>query len=332
MGRHAPSCRSRRSLLILLAAWPFTLSSISCTDLILVRYRDDAYLRQHRYALGEQYIQAGGIRFCYQEFGSGNTVLILPGLGTNLDYWQLNVPALAEHHRVVAVDLPGFGKTDKPDACYELPWIRDRLVAFMDAKGLDRVTLMGASMGGHLALLIALQHPHRVDKLVLMGSSGIWPTPGVLAHLGFHTFWTEWLVTDHLRRAWPSIFRRVFSRHTPMTDEILRYQMAERADYGRFLPEGRASSRALRSIFYNTCRHRLREIRQPVLFICGESDPIHTAEDAIFFRTHLPDCRLVVVSDASHAVMADKPETFNRLVLAFLEHGTAGVQDTFPAP
>ncbi|UCG33544.1 MAG: alpha/beta hydrolase, partial [Phycisphaerales bacterium] len=253
----------------------------------------------------------------------------LPGLGTSVDFWQLNIPEIAEHFHVVAVDLPGFGKSSKPEVAYELSWIAERILAFMDAKGVERASIIGGSMGGHLGLLLALDHPGRVDKLVLMGSSGIWPRPGVLMDLALRTLWNDAIVTDHVRRNWPGIFKKMFKYQTPVTEGLFRYQMAVRAVGDHFRSEGRACSRALRSIFYNSCRDRLSDIHQPVLLIWGELDHVHPPEDAALFRERLPQSRLVVVPDAAHEVMVDQPDVFNHLVIRFLQLGVEGVQDSY---
>jgi 4,5:9,10-diseco-3-hydroxy-5,9,17-trioxoandrosta-1(10),2-diene-4-oate hydrolase len=310
---------ARRTVLVTLAAM-LALAAASCTDLQLRQYRDDRCLAGYHYALGENYITVSGLKFCYQEAGAGETVLILPGLGTSIDYWQFVIPALASQYHVVAVDLPGFGKSDKPDASYELSWIADQVVAFMDAKRIGRASIIGGSMGGHLALLLALNHPERVSKLVLMGSVGNWEPPGLLLDAAIKTLWNDGLATDFLRQQWPELYAKMFKTKTPMTEEIFRYDMALRADGLKYYPYGRAASRAFRSILKSSCRDRLGEIASPVLLVWGEEDTIHSAADvALHFREHLPDSRLVVVPDAAHEVMVDQPGAFNDLVPAFPE-------------
>lgn len=290
------------------------------TDLQLARFRNDHLIENHRYALGERYLDAGGVRFCYQDLGQGDALLILPGLGTNIDYWQKNVAALAKEHRVITIDLPGFGKSSKPDVGYDLLWICDRILDFMDAKQLRRVSVMGISMGGHLGLLLALDHPERIEKLIMVGSCGVWEKPGFLLDFVFHSLGIEWSIADHLRRNWYNIFRRLIVRPTSMTDTLLGYQMAILANRTKYAAQGRASARALRSIFYNTCRHRLGDVTQPALLLWGEGDFIHPPKDGAYMRDHLPGSRLVVFPDANHAVMIDKPDEFNRQVLEFLRN------------
>jgi pimeloyl-ACP methyl ester carboxylesterase len=207
----------------------------------------------------------------------------------------------------------------------------DKLIAFLDAKQVNRATFIGGSMGGHIGLLMALNHPERVDKLVMMGSTGAWPPPGILLDLALKTLWNEHLVTDFLRARWPKLFSMMFKYQTEMTRRLFEYQMAVRADYGLFAPEGRAATRQIKSIFYTSCRGRLAQVKVPVLLVWGESDQIHPPRDSTrYLREHLPDSRLVVVRDSGHEVMIDQPAIFNRLILTFLASGTRDIVDQWP--
>lgn len=303
-----------------------------CTDLRLARYRDDRLVADYRYALGEQSLVVDDLRIVYQEFGRGPTLVIIPGLATSIDFWQLNIPALAQRFHVIALDPPGLGKSAKPDHSYDLPWMCDRIRAFLDARGVGRFSVMGGSLGGHLALMLALNHPQRVDHLIMMGSTGAWPPPGPLLDVGLRILWNEWIVADYIRGNWPRIFDSMFARRTELTDRIFRYQMAIRADGPRYAPEGRAAARALKSIFYSSCRSRLGELKPPLLLIWGADDRIHPPDDAFYIRRRVHASRLVILPDAGHEVMLDLSETFNAIVTDFLTHGVNGVEDRFVEP
>jgi 4,5:9,10-diseco-3-hydroxy-5,9,17-trioxoandrosta-1(10),2-diene-4-oate hydrolase len=310
-----------------LAAAACAVACVSCTDILLTPYRQDRLAREYHYTLGEQYAEVNGLKVCYQQQGDGPDLVIIPGLGTNIDFWQQAIPAIAPHCRVWAMDPPGFGRSEKPDASYDLPWMCDQVLAFMDAMHIEKATLMGGSLGGHLALLIAINHPQRVDRLILMGSCGAWPAPGPLLTTAIHLLWNDAVVADHMRRNWPDIYRRMFIRQTEITQRIFRFQMAVRANAAVYLPEGRAESRALRSIFFNTCCGRLPQVRQPALLIWGESDHFHLLSEAHRLRRDLPNSRLVVVPDCGHEVMCDQPEVFNNLVITFLTGGLEAIRE-----
>jgi len=125
-----------------------------------------------------QNVEANGIRTNYLEAGSGDeTVMLVHGSGpgvTAYANWRQVIPALAEHWRVIAPDMVGFGFSDRPDNVnYSLQTWADQTVGVMDALGVQKAHLVGNSFGGAIALRIATQHPERVGKLVLMGSMGV---------------------------------------------------------------------------------------------------------------------------------------------------------------
>lgn len=303
------------------------LVGASCTDLQLRKWRNEAVIEEYRYELGEQYIDIGGMRLCYQEYGSGETIVMLPGLGSNIDLWSDTIEILAGQYHVLAVDPPGFGKSDKPDGTYEITWMAERIVDFLDAKSVARATIVGQSMGAHLAVIIADRHPERVNKLVLEGSIANWPPTGFLLAGGFQLFWSDSIFVDHLRRNWPSIMSKLSAHDSPKREAVLRYQMAVRADLQRYRPEGVSSSRTLKSILLTSLRSSLANICIPVLLIWGIEDEIHSTSNGRELRRLLPDSRLVVIPDAGHSAMLDQPGEFSRLVQRFVEGGTDAIRD-----
>jgi len=122
-----------------------------------------------------QRIDANGVGTNYLEAGSGSPVVLVHGSGpgvTAFANWRLTIPTLAAEHRVLAPDMAGFGFSDKPGEYSMDRWV-DQLDGFLTALGLDKVSLVGNSFGGGLAIAFATRWPERVDKLVLMGSVGI---------------------------------------------------------------------------------------------------------------------------------------------------------------
>src|SRR6202165_72215 len=120
-------------------------------------------------------IRAAGLDTNYHDRGEGSPVLLIHGSGPGVTAWanwRLTIPALAESNRVLAPDMAGFGYTErKPGTVYEMNLWVSHLVGFLDALKIDRVSLVGNSFGGALALALAVRHPNRVQKLVLMGKS-----------------------------------------------------------------------------------------------------------------------------------------------------------------
>lgn len=138
-----------------------------------------------------QRVVAAGIATNYHDMGSGSTVMLIHGSGPGVSAWanwRLVIPKLAEQHRVLAPDMVGFGFTDRPaNQHYNMDeWVK-HAVGFMDAMGIAKTHLVGNSFGGGLALALAIRHPERVERLVLMGSVGVTfeITPGLDAVWGY---------------------------------------------------------------------------------------------------------------------------------------------------
>ena len=122
-------------------------------------------------------IVAAGIHTNYLEAGQGAPVVMIHGSGpgvTAYANWRLVMPRLAERFRVLAPDMAGFGYTERKDgACYDLDTWLAHLIGFLDALELPKVNLVGNSFGGALSLALTTRYPHRVERLVLMGSAGV---------------------------------------------------------------------------------------------------------------------------------------------------------------
>lgn len=123
------------------------------------------------------YLDAGAISTHYHDAGAGPPVLLLHGSGPGVSAWanwQHTIPALSSSSRVVAPDLVGYGLTSRPDDVrYSLRTWTDHAWAFLDALGLERVSVVGNSLGGRIALAMAEDHPERLERLILMGAPGV---------------------------------------------------------------------------------------------------------------------------------------------------------------
>jgi 2-hydroxy-6-oxo-octa-2,4-dienoate hydrolase len=122
-------------------------------------------------------VDVRGVGTNYLEAGEGPPLLLVHGSGpgvTAYANWRLNIGDLARHFRVLAPDMAGFGFSGKPTAAgYSMARWVDQLVGFLDALGIERASLVGNSFGGGLGIRMAVEHPERLDRLVLMGSMGV---------------------------------------------------------------------------------------------------------------------------------------------------------------
>jgi pimeloyl-ACP methyl ester carboxylesterase len=112
-----------------------------------------------------------GLLIHYLEEGWGPATVLVHGLGGFAESWRYNIPELARHGRVIALDLPGFGSSGKPRRAYTLDFLAQALDGLLRALGVDTVRLVGHSLGGAVVARFALEHPGRVERLAFLGAA-----------------------------------------------------------------------------------------------------------------------------------------------------------------
>ena len=120
----------------------------------------------------------GDIDMYYEIHGSGEPLVLIGGLANDLSEWEWMIDWCAQTHRVLAFDNRGAGRSDKPDAPYSIPMMANDTDGLMEAVGMSHATVIGVSMGGRIALDLALEHPQRVGRLILVSTRATARLPG----------------------------------------------------------------------------------------------------------------------------------------------------------
>lgn len=274
-----------------------------------------------------RHVEVDGVDVAYVDSGGdGPPIVFVHGLSSYLGFWEYQIPAFAQGHRVLALDLPGFGASGRPDAPYTPPWYAGVVADWMVTVGVPRATLVGHSMGGQIALTMALDHPERVERLVLSAPAGFERfEPGAARFIKEH--WTErraLAATEEEIRA--NFVTLVFNRVDAGVERLLE----ERVRLGRseaFAGTSVAVSRCIAGMLDFPVWARLPEIQVPTLVVFGTDDrmipnPVFTggrtrtiAEAGV---ERIPGAKLVLVPGAGHTVHHDDPEAFNAALERFL--------------
>ena len=255
------------------------------------------------------------------------------GLGASLVIWLRNVDPIAEAgFTVLALDLPGHGDSDKPKHLSYDPLSGAQLLHdFVSALGVERLSVVGSSAGGLMVGLIALEHPEKVDRLVLVGSGGLgkrvsWFLRMISLPVVGELFYQPWL---HRKMG---TTKKIFYKPPPFIDEVLLELHRVRSLPG----SKRASSRSLRSsINYFGLRRqryvvdRLKECPVPLLTVWAEEDIIIPISQADMIRRELPNSTVHTMPEYGHWPHMEKPDEFNLLLADFLR--TAPLDGTGPA-
>jgi pimeloyl-ACP methyl ester carboxylesterase len=268
----------------------------------------------------------------YVDIGEGELepIVFVHGLGGQWQNFLENIPRAAQERRVIALDLPGFGRTPEPEGRITISGYGRCVDALCEKLSLGRVDIVGNSMGGFVAAEVAIQFPERIDQLILISAAGITSADiarrPVLTVGRIATAMVSYGAARHRH-----IASRPKSRHMALA-LVARYPSLLKPDLayeGFFKGAGKPGfDDALRASLEYDFRDRLTEIGQPTLIVWGEKDSIIPVKDAAEFERLIPDSRKVVMRDTGHIPMAERPSTFNDLMMDFLvETGPASAKE-----
>lgn len=277
---------------------------------------------------GDRFVEVGGARVRYWLDGRGPVVLLVHGLGASVESWAWTIPALREAFTAVALDLPGFGRSD-PLPGLEGPESAARFVlAFMDTLGLREAALVGSSLGAAVATLAAGRAPDRCTALVLASPPAFTRDLSILMRAATLPALGE-LFAGVVAR-WPRVgARSAFADRRSLPPALVE---TTRANFR----EGAAGATALRvlrrAVGLGGVRpdvvaelHRAaRRITAPVLVVWGDRDRVVRRRQVEAAVRALPGARLCVLEGVGHAPFIEAPEAFNAVVLDFLAPLTRG--------
>jgi pimeloyl-ACP methyl ester carboxylesterase len=261
-----------------------------------------------------------GAHVNYAEMGDGPPLVFIHGLSGCWQNWLENIAHLARRHRVIAVDLPGFGESELPREETSIPGYGRFVDAFLGELGIERAALVGNSMGGFIAAETAISHPSRVDKLVLVSAAGLMRVGNRrLAALEraarlFHPATAAVLARREQLIKRPKLRRRILYgivRYPERIEPELVYEVASGAGKPGFME-------ALNAIWNYDFRDRLPGVSVPTLIVWGHDDRIVPVSGAYEYERLIPDARRVTFPNTGHLPMLERPARFNELVEEFL--------------
>lgn len=272
-------------------------------------------------------LPASGLKLFLYEAGSAESpvVLLLHGGGDDADTWRHLIEALASNCRVIAPDLPGFARSDKPQVDYSIHFLSEILLEFLETLAIPAATWIGHSLGAIISQTIALEHPERVDDLVLIDGT-------LLARaqkLNIHTLLFlvpgvgEWLY-NRLRKDPQAAYDTLYPYYhdldgLPQADRDFLFQRVNQ----------RVWSDDQRQAYFSTLRNmvsyvtksqkgledRLAQMKIPTLVVWGENDRLFPVENARALAEIQPTARLVILPQAGHNLQQECPQELIKAIL-----------------
>ncbi|MGQ9523760.1 MAG: alpha/beta fold hydrolase [Armatimonadota bacterium] len=256
--------------------------------------------------------EVNGVRIVYEDAGSGDPVVLIHGFPFSRRMWRLQLPALQERFRVIAPDLRGHGESGVPPGPYSMGAMAGDVAALLDRLSIQKAVLVGLSMGGYVALAFCRRWPGRVSALVLADTKAEPDTPeGKQAR--------DELVAAVCKVGMEAVVQRMLPRLLSPKTLQDKPEVAEEVKSMMLATQPEGAIGALQGM-----RDRpdstdvLRSIECPVLCVCGEDDVLSPPSTAQAMASIARSGKAEVISSAGHLPNMENPETFNRVLLAFL--------------
>jgi len=254
------------------------------------------------------YLDIGG-----ETIGSAETVVFIHGSGPGASghsNFKQNYPLfVTAGYRVIVPDLPGYGASDKPDTLYTLDFFVTALSGLLDALDVQRCILVGNSLGGAIALGLALAEPERVEKLILMAPGGVEDRETYFKMVGIQRM-------VELYNAGPlgiEQMRRIMSLQLFDSSQLDDSLLAERVAVAVHQPRN-----LFTTMMVPNMTERLEELQAPILGFWGTDDNFNPASGALKVLNHAPNARFIMLNRCGHWVQVEHRELFNKACLEFL--------------
>jgi 4,5:9,10-diseco-3-hydroxy-5,9,17-trioxoandrosta-1(10),2-diene-4-oate hydrolase len=270
-----------------------------------------------------QYVNVGKIKTRFWVAGSNTPpIIFLHGLGGYVENWEDNFLELSKIRQVYALDLVGFGLSDKPEVEYSLQYLTEFVREFMISSGIEKATMIGESMGGAIALQLALQFPENVEKIVLAASSGLGKEISINLRMVTLPILGE-ILSRPSREGTAQFLEQIFHHKDIIQDEWIEidYQMSSVPGVQRSLLSALRSMCNIwgsRRKVYLPILENLHELEVPVLIIWGAQDQIIPVSHAHRAKKRLSNARIHILDQCGHVPNIECADEFNLLVGDFM--------------
>jgi pimeloyl-ACP methyl ester carboxylesterase len=272
----------------------------------------------------QRWVSVGENRLNTIDLGEGDPIVFVHGLSGSWPNWLEQLPVFAQSHRVIAMDLPGFGHSPMPDEPITISAYARILDGLLEALGVSAATVVGNSMGGFVATELAIAFPQRVERLVLVSAAGVSTyrnrdverfepylrrvAPMVALYTGWTAARSDWIAN---RPGLRKLALGFVTRHPGRLPAALAAEQLRGAGKPGFM-------QALRANIDYPIKERLPEIACPTLIVWGDEDKVIPVSDASVFEELIPNSSKVIFEGTGHVAMLERPAAFNELLSEFM--------------
>src|SRR5271157_474019 len=260
-------------------------------------------------------VEVNGFDLYYETYGEGFPLVLIMGLGANLDWWTPEfLDPLSKKFQVIEFDNRGTGRSGDPGEVYTLQTLAGDVIGLMDVLEIQKAHILGISMGGMIAQEVVLNYPERVEKLVLCstnvgGRESVQPSREILALL--MTDRSSQTEEDIARATISLLFTPEFIEEHPETIETFVQQILK----APIAPD--SFSRQFKAIMQFTTAKRLKSVNTPTLVVHGKQDILIPPENGEILAKLIPGAKLTLIDDYAHAAFANQTEQVYATIIDF---------------
>lgn len=256
-------------------------------------------------------------------------IVLLHALGTNFTQWEHVAPTLSRHTRVIGLDMPGCGHSQRPQRSYRMAELCEAVRALLDHLGVDQIgagrpIIVGHSFGGRVAMELCLAHPGRFAGLVLINSAGLVHYPQFFSTLGRQLLRPTVVGTLMIGLA-PIFLHRIFGKSSERGNRFMKQV------FGRIEPQAAFNfahhAHPLLPDLVSNIKDRMPELQLPVQVIWGERDALLDLRRIEPVLRQIPDVAIERFADCGHMPNLEKPEDVCAVILRFFERVRASASD-----
>lgn len=281
----------------------------------------------YKYPVKKVYLPENEFTIAYTDEGKGdNTIILIHGLGSYLRAWEKNIGELSKNNRVIAIDLPGYGKSSKEPHTGMMTFYAGIVNELVKELKLNKVVIGGHSMGGQIGMTTYLKYPQIVKGLVLAAPAGF-----ERFTKGQKQWFRDVMTVDGVRLTTPEGIQNNLASNFYRVPKDADFMVSERMEMRSaddFIPYCYAVVQSVQGMVDNPVIDYLQDIKVPTLILFGENDnlipnrylnPGRTVEIAKYGASKINNSKLVMIPKTGHFLMFEKPEVFNKETIDFIK-------------
>jgi len=274
----------------------------------------------------EKFAKINGLKLCYAEYGKGDPIILIHGIGGKKETWIAQIAELSNHFRIITFDMRGVGKSDRPNIPYTMEMLADDIIGLMDYLKIDKTHIIGRSLGGMIAQYFALKYPEKVQKLVLMTTNPRVPDEKAAELIEKGRIKEIKLLKENPEKSfWQNsrlLFHKNFRKKMKENPEKKFYGIFTTKDLIEQSTKNPSRPQDIENLSHTLRSHdildQIHNINQDTLLISGSHDRLTPKISMMEIHKRIPNSKIQVIENSGHFLHLSHALEVNKILIEFL--------------